>query len=243
MEGRASHGYSFEKALRSLDDRLFGYVPTETTLLDRYSLLALYNACHEAFGSFAYLEIGSHLGGSLQVLLADERCTSITSIDSRPPSVQDAQVETIAYPENSTERMLKYLEFVPGGDLSKLRTIEASTEAVSPDELEERPRLCFIDGEHTVEAALRDARFSRAAIGDDGVIAFHDRVVVRPAIDALLAELEAIPHEAYPLPNQLFIVSLGRALFQRRVEEMLIPRNERFARLVRGRAKAPGSNS
>ena len=34
---------------------------------------------------FAYLEIGSHLGGSLQVLIQDERCERIVSIDSRPP--------------------------------------------------------------------------------------------------------------------------------------------------------------
>ena len=206
--------------MRSLDDRLFGYVPSETSVRDKRSLLALYNACHDHYGEFSYLEIGSHLGGSLQVLLADERCTAITSIDSRPLMVPDQQREPIPYPENSTERMLRYLGFVPGGDLEKLHTIEASTEALSPDRID-TPRLCFIDGEHTVEAGLRDARFCRAAIRDEGVIVFHDRDLVRRAIDTLVAEVGDC--ESYPLPNALWVVSLGSARFQHSIQEMLAP--------------------
>jgi Methyltransferase domain len=227
--------YSFEAALRSLDDRLFGYIPSETSAGDRLSLLALYNACHDWYGDFSYLEIGSHLGGSLQVLLAHRRCTAITSIDPRPPTVMDAARDPIPYPENSTDRMLKYLELVPGGDLSKLRTIESSTENVSLDAILDVPRLCFIDGEHTVNAALRDARFCRSAIRDEGVIVFHDRELVRPAIDAFLAEVEAVSHESYPLPSAMWVVSLGDARLLHPIQEMLAPHFERFARAIEAR--------
>ena len=230
--------FSFERAVRSLDDRLFGYVPTETSHPDRLSLLALYNAVHDAYGDFAYLEIGSHLGGSLQVLLADERCTSITSIDPRPEFVPDEEREPIPYPENTTERMRKYLEFVPGGDLGKLRTIEASTQDASVDDVAGTPRLAFIDGEHTVEAALRDARFCRAACADEGVLVFHDRNLVRPAIDRFIEELGALPHESFPLPNGLFVVSLGETSIKHHVQEQLAPHFERIARVVRERAEA-----
>ena len=40
-------------------------------------------------GPFRYLEIGSHLGGSLQALVADPRCMEIVSIDTRPDSQPD----------------------------------------------------------------------------------------------------------------------------------------------------------
>ena len=239
LECPAVAEYSFERALRSLDDRvLFGYVPSETSLPDRRSLLALYNACHDHYGDFSYLEIGSYLGGSLQVLVADPRCTAITSIDPRPTMAPVEQSDPIPYPENSTERMLKYLEFVPGADLAKLRTIEASTEELSPGELGHTPRMCLVDGEHTVDAGLRDARFCRAAIEDEGVIVFHDRHLVRPAIDSFVGELEAdeVPHESYPLPNALWVVSLGSARFLHQVQEMLAPWVERFAKAVAERA-------
>src|SRR5919204_195605 len=107
----------FEDALRALDTSLFEHVRSQTTELDRISLLALHNACREVHGRFAYLEIGSHLGGSLQVLVADQRCTSITSIDSRPESAPDVRGVS-SYPGNATARMLERLAAVPGADLA-----------------------------------------------------------------------------------------------------------------------------
>ena len=223
--------YSFDGALQRLDDRLFGYVPSETSIQDRRSLLALHNVVRDHYGTFSYLEIGSHLGGSLQVALADPRCTTVTSIDSRPEWVQDEQRDPIPYPENTTERMVRYLGFVPGADLSKLHTVEASTEALSPSEFV--AQLCLVDGEHTVDAAGRDAAFCRAAMRNEGVIAFHDRDLVRRAIDAFVAELD-VEYESYPLPNALWVVSLGLS-FQDRIQELLAPFGQRFARAGRAR--------
>jgi hypothetical protein len=197
-----------ERALARLDTSLFEYVRSETSQRDRQSLLALHHACAKHYGSFSYLEIGSHLGGSLQVLIRDARCTSITSIDSRPLAQPDVR-GVFEYPGNSDERMISNLESVPGADLAKLQTIEASTDEIGPDSLATRPRLCFIDGEHTIEAALRDARFCRQAIEDDGTITFNDRALVLPAIERFLEELDGLSHRAYPLRGRIYVIELG----------------------------------
>jgi SAM-dependent methyltransferase len=199
----------FEARLRSLDAGLFDHVPSETTWHDRVSLLALQNACRETYPSFQYLEVGSHLGGSLQVLIVDQRCTAITSIDPRPPSLPDARGPDLAYPGNSTERMLAYLRQVPGADLAKLRTVEASTQDIAAAAFEKAAQLCFIDGEHTNDAALRDARFCRQVVGDQGAIVFHDRRLVRGAIEAFIAELDPGSFAAYPLQGSVFVVEFG----------------------------------
>jgi hypothetical protein len=215
----------FDTALAALDTGLFGHVKSQTSELDRLSLLALQNALGEAYGTFAYLEIGSHLGGSLQVLVADERCTSIASIDSRPLTQPDVR-GVFEYADNSTQRMLDLLDSVPGADLAKLRTIEASVEDVSLDQLPARPHLCMIDGEHTVEACIRDARFCREAVGEDGAIAFHDRRLVRPAIELFLEELGELPHEGYPLLGSVYVVELGETRLLPTVERCLAGQDE-----------------
>jgi hypothetical protein len=211
----------FEEALSSLDTRLFGHVRSQTGEEDRLSMLALHNACRRIYGEFSYLEIGSHLGGSLQVLIADDRCVRVVSIDSRPARQPDERGPVFEYPENSTQRMLAQLESVPGADLAKLQTIEATTAEISPGDLPARPQLCFIDGEHTVEAALRDARFCRAATREEGAIVFHDRRVVRGAIERFLEELDVVPHDGYPLLGSVYVVELGEVRLRPIGQELL----------------------
>ena len=225
-------GTAFEEALRSLNTRLFAHVRSQTGEGDRLSLLALQNACRETYEEFSYLEIGSHLGGSLQALIVDERCSHIVSIDSRPEQQPDDRGFVADYPGNSTQRMLERLGSVPGGDLGKVHTIEATTAEISADDLPVRPQLCLIDAEHTFEAALRDARFCRAATGDDGAIAFHDRRVVRPAIERFLDELESTPHDSYPLLGSVYVIELGKTRLRPVVEELLAGRGERKPFLI-----------
>jgi hypothetical protein len=69
-----------------MDTSLFRPIESQTTEPDRRSLLALHAAIAER-GPFDYLEIGSHLGGSLQAMVADPRCRSIVSIDRHATSV------------------------------------------------------------------------------------------------------------------------------------------------------------
>jgi hypothetical protein len=194
--------------IRALDTSLFALVPSSTSQDDRRSLLALHNGV-AAGGSFSYLEIGSHRGGSLQPVLLDPRCHHVISIDPRPPSQPDDRPEfgEFSYSDNTTEGMLANLRAVPGIDLSKLETVERSTEELRLDDYQP-PDLCFIDGEHTNVAALRDARFCREVMRGSGVIAFHDSYAVETAILTFLRETPR-PHRAYSLRSSVFVVELG----------------------------------
>ncbi len=197
-----------EDRVAALDTRLFDLVPSSTTDDDRRSLLALHD-CVATRGELSYLEIGSHLGGSLQPALLDPRCTHVVSIDPRPQMQPDDRpnFDEAAYSGNSTARMLENLRAVPGANLSKLETVEESTENLAPDAFAP-PDFCFIDGEHTNRAALCDARFCRAVMRGTGVIAFHDSYAVERAILTFLRESPR-PHRAYSLRSSVFVVELG----------------------------------
>lgn len=192
-----------------LDVSLFDAIDSQTSPQDRRSLLALHGATADALGEFSYLEIGSHKGGSLQVLVADERCRKIVSIDPRPDWTPDdrRELEGLAYAVSSSE-MLGLLAAVPGADLAKVETMELGTESIDPNALE-RPDLCFVDGEHTAAAALRDGRFCRAVLRGRGVIAFHDFWIVPGAILRFLRETKGA--RGYLLRNSVFVVELGGA--------------------------------
>jgi hypothetical protein len=194
-----------------LDISLFDEIRAQLEPDDRRSLLALHASCRAAFGTFSYLEIGSHLGGSLQTFIRDPACISIVSIDPRPRRQPDASGVTFTYEENSTTRMLDGLARIPGAEMDKLHTIELGTEELSPDGLPSRPQLAFIDGEHTYRATLRDARFCAAAMDGEGCIAFHDTHVIYHAIDAFLRELgdAGQSFHALALPRSFFIVEVG----------------------------------
>jgi hypothetical protein len=115
------------------------------------------------------------------------------------------------YVDNSTQRMLNLLKQIPGAAVEKIQTIEASTETLAPASLPFRPDFCFIDGEHTDVAALRDARFCLAAVPEHACIAFHDAAVIYRALDTLIKELAAAQRRfrAYILPDSVFVVELG----------------------------------
>jgi hypothetical protein len=196
----------FEQRLRALDWKLFRYVPNQTSVEDRTSLLALQNACRDAVGRYRYLEIGSFRGGSLQPFLADELCTAVTSIDSRPARAPDARGAS-NYPDNTTDGMLANLRAVPGADLDKLITLEATTDELDPEQIE-RPDLCFVDAEHTDDAALRDARFCRAAMRGEGAIAFHDRQLIGAGLERFVSECDG-EVAGFELPQRIFVVELG----------------------------------
>ena len=113
----AAQELDFAEQLAHLDINLLGNIESQTSVADRRSLLALHDACAAANETFEWLEIGSYLGGSLQALMCDWRCTRITSIDPRPPDQPDARDIPIVYEDNSTRRMLDQLATVPGAVL------------------------------------------------------------------------------------------------------------------------------
>jgi hypothetical protein len=120
--------------------------------------------------------------------MRDPRCSDVTSIDPRPSATPDERGESRTYDANSTEHMLELLRALPDANMHKLTTFESGTDTLDPRQLPTRPDYCFVDGEHTHDAVVRDARFCAEAIGGAGVIAFHDYVVVGSAISAFLRD-------------------------------------------------------
>jgi Methyltransferase domain len=223
--------------IAALDPTLFDTIASETTRNDRRSLLALHQACADDTEGFAYLEIGSHLGGSLQVLVRDPRCRRIVSIDARPLRQPDERGPEWRYRENSTERMRGQLGALPDADLGKLETIDASTADIDPASIAPPPTLCFVDGEHTDDAVLRDARFCRQVISDDGWLAFHDTGIVYGGLTAFLEELadEGVEHRSYFLPDSIVAVELGepRLLKTKQVVDRIIANAEGYLSTLR----------
>ena len=201
---------SFEERLESLDVELLGTIHTGLSTEDRRSLLALHLACRRAKPEFRWLEIGSHLGGSLQALVRDPGCIKIDSIDSRPDQMPDERIATIAFPGNSTARMLRLLSDLPDADMRKVRTHDIGTDQLNPQAFEP-PDVCFIDAEHTDEACARDAEFCRNVLREGGVIGFHDIGIVYRAVAAFVETLGAAgtPHRLAYLPDNVFAVELG----------------------------------
>jgi len=174
--------------IQALDVELFSFVDMQATTSDARALLALHVAVAATKAAFAYLEIGSFRGGSLQALVADPRCSCVMSIDPRTGETADERHGGYTYEENTTALMLDSLSRVPGADMAKLATFETTTQAMSPAALPERPDCCFVDGEHTDDAVLADARFCAEALEGTGVIAFHDWGIVRAGIKAFIRE-------------------------------------------------------
>jgi Methyltransferase domain len=201
--------HAIAERIRNRDTALFGSIISETSEDDRRSLMAIHDAVASRLGEFSYLEIGSHLGGTLQTVVADPRCKRVVSIDPRPAWQADdrPEIDGWAYDGNSTERMLECLRAVPDADLTKLETVEASTEDLAPGRFT-RPDLCFIDGEHTYAAALRDTRFCRTVLQGAGVIMFHDIGIVSQAVVDFLRETPG-SHRGYWLRSTLFVLELG----------------------------------
>ena len=201
----------FQAKLESLDPELLAEIESETTMEDRRSLLALQLACRRKHPAFSWLEVGSHLGGSLQALVRDPACVRIESIDPRPQEFSDERVRSkISYPDNSTERMLELLGRVDSADTSKIRTHEATTGELDPAEFE-APEVCFIDGEHTDAACAADAEFCRRVLRDNGVIAFHDITVIYKAVLAFVMRLDGagVPHRLAYMRDLVFAVEIG----------------------------------
>lgn len=161
-------------------------------------------------------------------MIRDDRCRQIVSIDSRPGSQPDERGPDWPYPDNTTERMRRNLAALPRADMEKLITIEASTETLDANTVAAaaRPFLCFVDGEHTDSAVLRDARFCRALIPNGGWLAFHDTGIVYRGLSSFLDELResGVEHRAYFLPDTILVVEFGpaRLLDTRQVLEQII---------------------
>lgn len=179
---------NFTRRLEALDVGLFQTVVSQSTPDDRRAWLSIQRAIRRSSG-YVYLEIGSHLGGSIQQHIVDPWCRTIVSIDKRPETLPDDRGRVVRYEGNSTARMLENLRRVAPDGLGKLRCHDADASALDTASISERADYCFIDGEHTHAAVLSDfascLRFSKP----DAAICFHDAFVVHRAIAAILDSL------------------------------------------------------
>ena len=201
----------FGNRLSEADLTLFAAIPSQTTDEDRRSLLALQAAVRRVSGPYAYLEIGSHLGGTIQPHIVDPLCSAIYSIDSRPSHQPDERGEIFSYEGNSTVRMLDNLDRIPGRDLSKLKTFDCSAGTVDPNSIRVRPSLCFIDAEHTDEAVISDFQACRKFTGSRSVYCFHDSWVLYRGLSTIIASLERdiTPFVVAYLPSFLFVIDIS----------------------------------
>ena len=168
---------TIQEQIDQQDLSLFKTIESQSSEDDRRSFLALNSAFRQwKGGKFTFLEIGSYKGGSLQSYVADPGCTKIISIDPRPKFVPDAREKGGDYSHVTTQHMLDLLAKVPGADVKKVAPIEKGTEQIGPGALPFKPDFCFIDGEHTDTAMLRDAQFCLRAMGPDSAMAFHDEI-------------------------------------------------------------------
>jgi hypothetical protein len=222
----------FEQQIASLDPGLFRHIESQSTGNDRTSLLALHLAFRQSHPSFKYLEIGSHLGGSLQALVRDPRCQSIVSIDPRPRRQPDERGEHYDYVDNSTARMLTLLRQIPGANADKILALDAGTDTLDPERVPGPPDFCFIDGEHTDVAVVRDARFCLRVIHPDGCIAFHDANIIYRGLRGVIGELQrqGMEFRGYHLPDSVFVVELGACAVHQSppVQRMLLHNHEGY---------------
>jgi hypothetical protein len=238
----------FESQLNELDVGLLEEIESQTSADDKRSLLALHLACRRAYGQFRWLEIGSHLGGSLQALVRDPACVRIDSIDPRPELLGDERMSPQRYPDNSTARMLELLGRLPEADLEKLHTYEAGTPELNGSDFSPA-HVCFIDGEHTDDACAQDARFCQEVIRGEGLILFHDVGVIYRAVAEFAEQLstDGLESRVAYLPDSLFAIEVGGgalledpAVVGRRLEAgrgvlWLLGSNDRYRALLQAR--------
>jgi hypothetical protein len=68
-----------------------------------------------------------------------------------------------------------------------------------------------VDGEHTDGAALTDARFCLSAVGENGLIVFHDANLVYGGIETFVQELSTSGRSfrAFNFLDSVFFIELG----------------------------------
>ncbi len=206
-----------------LDLSLFRWIASQTSETDRLALLSMKEAvCHTA-GTYHYLEIGSHLGGSLQPHVADPRCRKIFSIDPRPLEQPDERgIGTYKYEGNSTERMFQLLRAIPNADLSKIETFKNRSWELAPGSICTPIDFAFVDGEHTNPAVYRDFEAVRRFLSPSAVLSFHDCLATPQAFLQIRRTLsrERRPHCFFWFPRSS-VVALA---FDSRLETDLIGR-------------------
>jgi hypothetical protein len=236
----------FDERIKGLDIALFSQILSQTTDADKRSLLAAQVCTREYVDQYVYLEIGSHLGGSIQPHLLDPKCRKIYSIDKRPAAQPDERGSRYEYPDNSTERMLSLLAMVDPERVEKIECIDGDTKSISPSCIHDAPNLCFIDGEHTPAAVLADFDFCLKVCAVGATIVLHDAQIIFRGLRSVVSKLKRARREFSPhaLSDAIYVICLDRSLIptelakfssQAREDDLWSPKND--LHLLRWRAE------
>jgi Methyltransferase domain len=220
--------------LESLDVSLFDGVPTQSSKGDREAWLAVQRSVRLPSG-YSYLEIGSHLGGSIQQHLLDPLCRTIFSIDKRPLSQPDDRGQVFQYEGNSTDRMLENLRQISTDQVSKLTCFDGDARDIDDKDITAPPDFCFIDGEHTHTAVLSDFEFCLRVCSPDAAICFHDDYIIHRAIGLILSRLrrQGVSFTARKLSGATFGIFLGNCPAGR--DPYILSHSKDETRWLRGR--------
>src|SRR5690606_31292405 len=95
------------------------------------------------------------------------------------------------------------------------------TDDIDPSEIGTSIDLCFIDGEHTDRAVLKDMQFCIRVLGSGGgAIVFDDAQIAYNGIANCVGHLEEMgtQFEAYVLPHKIFVIEIGDFTLSRHPE-------------------------
>jgi Methyltransferase domain len=167
-------------------------IESQSSDRDKAFLLAAKRLIGDVAPGYAYLEIGSFLGGSLAPFLVDPACASILSIDERGKTLPDERGALFDYAGITTQSMLDRLHQA-GLPTTKLITHDGPIDTMALPE--RRFDLAFIDGEHTDQACFRDFLWALPMMKPSSAVLFHDSSLIYKAIRliALYLRKEARP--------------------------------------------------
>ena len=190
----------------------FAFIKSQTTPDDRASLLAVQEAAR-TLGTYRYLEIGSHLGGTIKPHITDPLCECIYSIDKRPFEQPDERGRIYEYGvDNTSSRMIEALSGIPDADMRKLRVFDSDASEVPATEIAP-PDYCFVDAEHTDRAIQSDYAFCEAVSRGDLVFLAHDAYIVYRGLHAIISRLSEASRyfRVLLLPTHLILIdTVGR---------------------------------
>ena len=205
-----------------LDLSLFRWIESQTSEPDRRALLSIREAVCSIAADYRYLEVGSHLGGSLQPHVVDARCVKIFSVDPRPLEQPDERgISKFKYEGNSTDRMLALLSKIPGADIRKIQTFEANSWDLSVEDVPAAVDFAFIDGEHTNTAVFRDFISVRRFLSATSILAFHDCFFTPAAILKIshFLKRERRVHSVHYFPDSVVVAIVFNST---RLSELLL---------------------
>ena len=194
-----------------LDTSIFA-VPSQSSQGDLKSFLVAQHIVRTRLDKYTYLEIGSHLGGTLVPHLMDEACRLVYSVDKRPVSQLDERGVFFDYAGNSIDRMIDTLKrAIPESALLKLITIDSDISDVADIDLRCKADLILIDAEHTNAAVFRDFINSLKFMNASFVAVFHDANLLVDGLGNIeqFFAYQRMPFRSYFLPDYVFVVCVG----------------------------------